>query len=131
MLESKLATSFIDYEAQDKMLSLEKQVEEQYQQLEDERLRWTGKIEELENTLRRTSTVTCKIESSNDQTTLKLNQSVQESKRLQNLLNKLASSMRGTQLERIIEQMATTTLAIARSDFNMQQSKEDLDSIEA
>ena len=130
MLESKLASSFVDYEAQDKILCLEKQVEDQYSQLEDERLRWTGKIEELENTLRRTSTVTCKMESTNEQTSFKLNQSVQESKRLQNLLNKLATSMRGTQLERVIEQLATTTLTIARSDFNLQQSREDLDQIE-
>jgi len=84
--------------------------------MEDERVKWTGQIEELEHSLRRTSTITCQMEQTNDQNSTKLNQSVQESKRLQHLINKVASAMRGTQMEKIIEQMATSTLAIARSD---------------
>ena len=71
--------------------------------MEDQRLKWTGQIEELENTLRRTSTITCQMEQTNDQSNSKLNQSVQESKRLQHLINKLACTMRGTQMEKIIE----------------------------
>ena len=121
MLEARVCNKTIDYETEKRMNQIQKEMEVKEQEHQLERAKWAEKMDELHNTLQQTMnfTSTSKVEKAKFESQNKV--VINESQRLQGLFGKVLASMRGTKQERIIDQMLTSTLTIAKTESLIQE----------